>query len=311
MALDKKSYLAVAELIVYVPALIFAVIVCSRHGFRRASGWVYTLILCVIRTVGSIMQIVAYSKKDASLITTVVILESIGISPLLFATLGMLSRFVDSLHMQDDILFTVKVFRLIQTVITVGMILGIIGGTSATPSADGTFHKPATSKVGVILYCIGFIAISFLFVKAAAARSAAPLGERKTLFGVSAAWPLIAVRLVYSLAGTFTNIHAFSVYGGSVIVRAVMCLLEEFIVVAIYLGLGFVLRKMDVGEHGDLQGREWKATKGRKRIRGQQYRQQNQSQPLSQQWHQPQDQVWPQQQQQRQPRQYQYKHMGY
>ena len=93
MSLDKESYLSIVQLIVFIAALCIAIFVCSRHRRRRAAGWIYTLILCVIRILGSFFfQLIAYSKKDESMLKTAVVFDSIGLSPLLFATLGRLSR---------------------------------------------------------------------------------------------------------------------------------------------------------------------------------------------------------------------------
>ncbi len=92
MAIDSRGYVSIAELIVYIPATIASAIVCSRHGFSRSSGWVFTLVLCIVRIVGSVCQLITYSNQSTGLITATVIIDSIGLSPLLLATLGMLSR---------------------------------------------------------------------------------------------------------------------------------------------------------------------------------------------------------------------------
>lgn len=92
MALHAQGYVSIVELIVYIPALILAIMLCSRHGFTRASGWVYTIILCVVRIVGAICQLMTYTDHSDGLLKATLIIDSIGISPLLLATLGMLSR---------------------------------------------------------------------------------------------------------------------------------------------------------------------------------------------------------------------------
>lgn len=92
MALGDRGYVSIAELVVYIPALVLALVVCARHGLHRASGWMYTVVLCVVRIVGAICQLVTYSDHSEGLLTATLIIDSIGISPLLLATLGMLSR---------------------------------------------------------------------------------------------------------------------------------------------------------------------------------------------------------------------------
>lgn len=92
MTLGNAGYLSIAEIVVYVPALIAAIYTTARHGFHRSSGWVFTVVLCVIRIIGAACQLCTYSNNSSGLLEAVLILDSIGISPLLFATLGVLSR---------------------------------------------------------------------------------------------------------------------------------------------------------------------------------------------------------------------------
>lgn len=87
-----REWVSVVELVFYIPTLILALIVCSRHGFRRSSGWVYTLVLCIVRIVGAICQLVSYHDHSSGVITATAVIDSIGLSPLLLATLGVLSR---------------------------------------------------------------------------------------------------------------------------------------------------------------------------------------------------------------------------
>jgi hypothetical protein len=92
MKFDSHGGVSIFELAVYFPASVFAVIVCSRHGFGRSAGWVYTLILCLVRIIGACCQLATYHSETKGLIEAVLILDSIGVSPLLLATLGLLSR---------------------------------------------------------------------------------------------------------------------------------------------------------------------------------------------------------------------------
>lgn len=92
MGFSRQGIVSIIELVVYIPCLVAAFIVCSRHGFRRSSGWIYTLILCLVRIIGAACQLASYTNNAPSLIKTALILDSIGLSPLLLATLGLLSR---------------------------------------------------------------------------------------------------------------------------------------------------------------------------------------------------------------------------
>ncbi len=89
---NDRDAVAIFEIIVYIPLAILALINCIRHGFKRSSGWIYTFLLCVVRIAGAICQFVSHSDHSTGLIQAMVIFDSIGLSPLLLATLGLLHR---------------------------------------------------------------------------------------------------------------------------------------------------------------------------------------------------------------------------
>lgn len=92
MKFSSRGGVSIFELIIYFPALITAAIVCGRHGFGLGSGWIFTLILCLVRIIGACCQLATYNSSTKGLGKAVLILDSVGISPLLLATLGLLSR---------------------------------------------------------------------------------------------------------------------------------------------------------------------------------------------------------------------------
>jgi hypothetical protein len=92
LTMHSRDIVAIIELLFYLPTVILAIITCFRHGFHRSSGWIYTLILCQVRIAGAICQFLSHSNHSSGLIQATIIIDSIGLSPLLLATLGMLSR---------------------------------------------------------------------------------------------------------------------------------------------------------------------------------------------------------------------------
>ena len=143
-----------------------------------------------------------------------------------------------------------------QIVILVGLILSIVGGTEAIPKNDTDVVKtPTLSKVGVILYFVGFAALTAILVVTTSQLRHVPGQERRIALAVGLAWPFILARLLYSALAVFVHNHLFSLMGGSVAVRAGMAVAEEFVVVIIYLALGLYLKKLAGGE---LANRPWK-----------------------------------------------------
>ncbi|KAL7902879.1 hypothetical protein HDV63DRAFT_412035 [Trichoderma sp. SZMC 28014] len=264
MTLSPAGYVSIAELIVYIPALIAALVVTSRHGLHRASGWIYTIILCGVRIGGAVCQLLTYHDSSTGLLKAVIIIDSIGISPLLLATLGVLSRFVDWINSRGTQVFGMKQFRLIQLLITLGLILSIAGGTSGS-SSNGKVTVSTTAKVGVILYIIAFAGITFMLVISSGYRTAVPIQERRSPVAIAIAWPLIFARLTYSTLAIFLHNNTFSVVGGDVGVSVGLAVVEEWLVVIDYLILGFNLQKLEPEQQGELANRQWKDRRQQRR----------------------------------------------
>ncbi|KAI5456031.1 hypothetical protein BGZ63DRAFT_418066 [Mariannaea sp. PMI_226] len=265
MGIDARGGISIAELIVYIPAIVLSIIVCSRHGFKRSSGWLYTLLLCFVRIIGAICQLITYSNKSEGLIRATLIIDSIGLSPLLLATLGMISRLVDWINVRNHPIFTIKHFRLTQLLITLSLILSIVGGTSGSTSSNGTVKPATTSKVAIILFILSFVAMMGMLIVSFGYLSSVPAKERRIVMAVGVAAPFISVRLLYSVLAVFLSNKTFSVVGGSVAVRAAMAVVEEFIVVLDYLIVGYTLDRLDEHQQGELASRSWKAQRNRNR----------------------------------------------
>jgi len=92
MHLDKHGYVSIVELIVFIPCLVLGIAVCLRQGFKRTSGWIFVVILSVIRIAGAVCQLLTYDNPTEGLIKATLILDSIGLAPLLLTVLGVLSR---------------------------------------------------------------------------------------------------------------------------------------------------------------------------------------------------------------------------
>lgn len=150
----------------------------------------------------------------------------------------------------------VKHFRVLQLLISIGLILSIAGGTSGSPSSNGTVKPSTTSQVGIILYIVAFVGLLFVLFRSSGYRKSIPKQERRIPIAVGLAIPFIAVRLAYSALAVFLHDKTFSLIGGSVAVHAAMAIIEEFVVVIDYLILGFSLQKLEVG--GEISGRQWK-----------------------------------------------------
>src|SRR5271154_1852608 len=119
-------------------------------------------------------------------------------------------------------------FRVTQIVITVGLILSIVGGTNSI-SPSGTFTVQTTSKVGVLLYVVGW-AILTLRTIFTIPQFSSHTGEKRLAIAVIIALPFIAVRINFPPLAFFLHHPDFRLNHGSVTIRVVMAVLEEFLV---------------------------------------------------------------------------------
>ncbi|KAF3032074.1 hypothetical protein E8E12_001196 [Didymella heteroderae] len=262
-----RDTVALIELIFYSPCLLLSAFVCFRHGFSRSSGWFYTLVLSLIRIIGGICQFVSHTDQSAGLLQTILILDSVGLAPLLLATLGLLSRFVDFVNTKSTPKFTTRHFRLLQLPLLVATILAIAGGTNISVDSNGTYEIPTTSKIGVILYLVGFTGIVLMLIMSLPQTSVIPIKERRVPIAIAIALPFITVRLIYSVLSVFIHDHLFSVATGDTAVRLGMAIVEEIAVVGIYVLLGLFVDKLDVFTKGPITNRPWSAKKGSRRQR--------------------------------------------
>lgn len=65
--LSEREDIAIAQIAVYLPALVVAIYVSVRHGFVRQMGWVYLVIFCVLR-IAAVSQYVALDAQISCLI---------------------------------------------------------------------------------------------------------------------------------------------------------------------------------------------------------------------------------------------------
>ena len=85
--------IAIAEICVYIPTFLLTLIIVFRHGFSRSAGWIYLAIFCAVRLAGAGFKIASTNNPtNATDIEWAAILQSVGLSPLLLASLGLLKK---------------------------------------------------------------------------------------------------------------------------------------------------------------------------------------------------------------------------
>lgn len=258
MTITYRNGVAIGELVVYIPSLFITLLLAFRHGFGRSSGWYFLIIFCLARIIGPCMSLAAISSPSVSLFTGALILQNIGLSPLILATLGLLSRVLDSINRNTHTFLQPRLLKIIEIITLVGLILGIVGGTnsSETYTTTGKWVPATESKVSNVLFIVSFVALLIATIFTSFSISHAENGEKRILLGISIALPFLFVRLLYSVLSAFVaNSTKFNSFTGSVSILLCMALLEELVIVVIYLAIGVTLKVQpnDVVVAGDMQ----------------------------------------------------------
>lgn len=128
------------------------------------------------------------------------------------------------------------------------MVLSIVGGTEATIGPTG-LEITTPTKIGIVIYIATFVLTCGILAVVVGYLSSLPRGERRVVLAVGLALPFLAARLVFAALAVFLHNSTFSVVGGSVGVYVGMALVEEVLVVASYVALGWALEKMPAGIH--------------------------------------------------------------
>jgi hypothetical protein len=135
-------------------------------------------------------------------------------------------------------------------------ILAIVGG-KASITDDNRYVPQTTLKVGVILYVVALLLIILIAVICLGKLSNnGPKGGRTLVWATVAAFPFIAVRLLYSILTVFSHLSNFRPFTGSVLVQVFVSLAEEFVVVLMYLVVGWMTQKRVKGEAAE---RPWES----------------------------------------------------
>jgi hypothetical protein len=146
-----------------------------------------------------------------------------------------------------------KLFRILQLIIGISLILGILGVTSPqSQTAGGTFIPPTISKVGIVLSIVVLIAITTIFILSLPHGAAVPGPERPLRVHIPIALVAIAIRLLYSALCIFVHDRTFSLFNGSIAADVLMAIVEEFFVVIITLVLGLKLSRVNVEVEGEI-----------------------------------------------------------
>jgi hypothetical protein len=242
--LTYRAIVAIASLVFYIPALLTSLKVAYAQGPGNNAAYVWLTLLTCIRIVGFSIQLRAethHQDANTTFYTGVAVLLNIGLSPLLLSSVGMLSRVNGAVGRR-------MACTLILTAVPIMLALALLVAGSIDPtSQEGpTFSANGEIKTGVALYLICFIALCYataiiLFRKHLALRDDRNLG-----LVVAISLPFMFVRVMYITLFAFAahgNSEWFNVISGDETTQLCMQVVQEYIIVLLYLLVGLNLNE--------------------------------------------------------------------
>ncbi|CAI7593945.1 unnamed protein product [Penicillium manginii] len=228
---------SILQLIAYLPSFFVSSFLVYRHGIRSSGGFIFLVIFTLVRIVGACCELATIHNPSTGIYIAAAICSSIGLSPLLMACSGMLSRANQSMARPILHRLTFTAFRVTTIVALALTVSGITW--NMTPEALKTPNTEV--KVGMILYFVSWVllcvGLAVLFLR----RSKIAEGENRNLLAVAVCVPFLLIRTIYALLLWFVANNTFNALDGNTTVQLVMSVLEEMVIVFVCLGIGFTL----------------------------------------------------------------------
>ncbi|TCD65520.1 hypothetical protein EIP91_002528 [Steccherinum ochraceum] len=251
MGINARGGVALAQAIIYIPILCMSAILVARHGFKRRAGWVFLLILSLVRIVGGGIHVASELQSDPNktLVTIFTILEGVGLSPLMLATLGFLSTVGQGLTDSRRLFQGLHVLGILSSV---ALILTVVGGINLGDAKTQDDVDSATKyrHIGGILFLVLFVLVTLLHGYFWSLKNQILVHRRTLLAGISTVLPFLFIRTMYGVLSAFSpasvpgttsshnSLSKFSSSTGSWQIYLVVSCLPELVTVLIYLVVG-------------------------------------------------------------------------
>ncbi|EHK22925.1 uncharacterized protein TRIVIDRAFT_60258 [Trichoderma virens Gv29-8] len=229
MAVTSQEALCIVVIIYFFPALFVAAWVCRCHGFGKQLGWLYLVLLCLVRVVGSALRITSEINHEAGISTAADVVSSVGVMTLLLGMLELIDRFESMLSFKP---IHQRVWTFLQLAQYAAFILYAVGmGMGRTDLNEASTIIVAATFVVQVAIC----AILSRYMHHAARYS-------RLLLVAIISIPFLAVRVAYGIATTFvTSDSPFNRGVTGVVISAFLQYAMEFVAATLFLYAGVVL----------------------------------------------------------------------
>ena len=232
----------IVSLVLYSIYLGISIHLVLRHGVGKSIAWASLAIFSLCRLVQASLDLAATemfppaSAPNTSLESGVAILTEIGLTPLFMATTSLLNSTSNPKGRR-----MAWILLLLGIPLLISLVLIVAGGIDPDSRDGPTFAATDETKAGVALYCAAFIVLVWSTAIISARLYLADPIEIKILTTVVLSLPFFTVDVVYYMCFAFESLlgsQRFNVISGSTTLQLCMQVLEEYVIVALYLGLG-------------------------------------------------------------------------
>ncbi|KAF2748826.1 hypothetical protein M011DRAFT_399999 [Sporormia fimetaria CBS 119925] len=235
----------IVTLVLFFVFLCLALCLVVRHGLGHNYPWICIVILCLCRLTQVSLDLAATemfppeTAPNTAISSGVAILTEIGLTPLFMSTSSLLNatQRPKGRRMQWILIF-------LHVPLMISLILIVAGAIDPDSRDSPTFAATETTKAGVTLYCACFVVLVWATIVISSRLYLATSTEVKILTTVVMSLPFFVVDIVYMMCFAFeseSGSQRFNVISGNVTLQLCMQVIMEYIVVALYLGLGFGL----------------------------------------------------------------------
>ena len=120
----------------------------------------------------------------------------------------------------------------------------MVGGTQINSAGVQSSSGHRLTQVAGILFLVAYLGLVALVAESALHLRHLAGAETKISVALLATTPLLAVRMLYLLLVDFANSETFSQTHGSVYARLGMAIIEELIIVILFVTVGMVIPRM-------------------------------------------------------------------
>ncbi|ORY61459.1 uncharacterized protein BCR38DRAFT_411332 [Pseudomassariella vexata] len=246
---DSLSTATLAIYVILAIPVLYLLVKHGKHGKHGFLGWLFLFLFCTIRIIGGALEM-----KNSSIAASII--SSVGLSPLLLATAGILHEArIYRIRNLDEKLEWLLV--LVFHIFVVGGVALVAAGSAKLQNHQQPIEKSEKIvKAGISILTVswgilvGWVGLSFVAPRIS--NSTTERAGTTLLKSVCFSLAFVGIRVFCSLAALCTQKAYLNPTTGSLAIRVVLFFLSELIATLAYITAGFKTQALaKVQQDGD------------------------------------------------------------